>query len=286
MGLKKPQNQKNMQKKLNEVVPRIKHFTIAFRQTVQQRKPRSKSIINFLAYTAAAKIHIIKQLKKLQEMVKQNQTALRAPEIWTAIAVMLIGLIWFITSMTKTNDFRQGENQHQTSQATAQEVVMTTTTSTGNQPHPQGEPIPQERKDFFSENWQACRDEEQISGIPAEIKLAQMSLETNDGKGKVAKTARNYFGIKCFSRNCPKGHCINFTDDSHKDFFVVYNTKWESIRAHTELLKKDNYKNCHKCTTLACWADELKNAGYATSPTYATALKSRINQILAWQREI
>ena len=67
-------------------------------------------------------------------------------------------------------------------------------------------------------------------GIPASITLAQGLIESNCGESKLATRNNNHFGIKCFSRSCKKGHCSNFTDDSHKDFFRIYKSTWESYR--------------------------------------------------------
>ena len=59
-------------------------------------------------------------------------------------------------------------------------------------------------------------------GIPASITLAQGLLESNNGESRLTTKNNNHFGIKCFSRKCKKGHCSNFSDDSHKDFFRKY----------------------------------------------------------------
>ena len=58
--------------------------------------------------------------------------------------------------------------------------------------------------------------------IPASIKLAQGILESSSGNSQLTKRSNNHFGIKCHSRSCEKGHCSNFSDDSHKDFFRKY----------------------------------------------------------------
>jgi flagellum-specific peptidoglycan hydrolase FlgJ len=65
-------------------------------------------------------------------------------------------------------------------------------------------------------------------GIPASITLAQGLLESQAGNSPLAKEANNHFGIKCFSKRCKKGHCRNFSDDHHKDFFRTYPSAWES----------------------------------------------------------
>lgn len=111
-------------------------------------------------------------------------------------------------------------------------------------------------------------------GIPASIILAQGLLESQAGKSPLAKEANNHFGIKCFSKKCKKGHCKNFSDDHHKDFFRTYASAWESFRAHSLFLQKDRYKHLLELekTDYKNWAKGLKKAGYATDPNYANKL--------------
>ena len=118
-------------------------------------------------------------------------------------------------------------------------------------------------------------------GIPASITLAQGLLESNAGESPLATRNNNHFGIKCFSRSCKKGHCTNFTDDSHKDFFRKYNNVWESDRAHSYLLRADRYKPLYKLgsSDYKGWAQGLKKAGYATDKQYAEKLINLIEEL-------
>lgn len=109
-------------------------------------------------------------------------------------------------------------------------------------------------------------------GIPASITLAQGLLESNVGESKLATRNNNHFGMKCFSKKCKKGHCSNFTDDSHKDFFRIYANAEDSYRAHSLLLKKSTrYRKLFNLSKhdYKGWAKGLKSAGYATDPKYA-----------------
>lgn len=119
-------------------------------------------------------------------------------------------------------------------------------------------------------------------GIPASITLAQGLLESNVGESRLARKNKNHFGIKCFSRSCKKGHCTNFTDDSHKDFFRKYTSTWDSYRAHSLLLK--NNKRYEKLFKLdkhdyKQWAIGLKKAGYATDKQYAEKIINLIKDL-------
>lgn len=119
-----------------------------------------------------------------------------------------------------------------------------------------------------------ARAEMEEYGIPASITLAQGLLESQSGNSPLAKEANNHFGIKCFSSKCKKGHCKNFSDDSHKDFFRTYPSAWESYRAHSLFLQKERYKHLLELPKddYRSWAVGLKKAGYATDPNYAKKL--------------
>lgn len=118
-------------------------------------------------------------------------------------------------------------------------------------------------------------------GIPASIVLAQGLLESNAGDSRLALQNNNHFGVKCFSRSCRKGHCTNFTDDSHKDFFRKYGNAWESYRAHSHLLRANRYLPLYKLgkSDYKSWAIGLKRAGYATDKFYAEKLINLIEEL-------
>jgi flagellum-specific peptidoglycan hydrolase FlgJ len=112
-------------------------------------------------------------------------------------------------------------------------------------------------------------------GIPASITLAQGLLESNAGTSGLAKNANNHFGMKCFSHRCKKGHCVNATDDTHKDFFLKFNNVWSSYRSHSLFLKdKPRYAGLFRLspTDYKGWARGLSKAGYATDRQYAEKL--------------
>lgn len=111
-------------------------------------------------------------------------------------------------------------------------------------------------------------------GIPASITLSQGLLESDAGESRLATSNNNHFGIKCFSKTCKKGHCRNFADDHHKDFFRAYANPEESFRAHSLLLKTDRYLPLFNLDSgdYVGWAYGLKKAGYATDKYYAEKL--------------
>ncbi len=117
--------------------------------------------------------------------------------------------------------------------------------------------------------------------IPASITLAQGLLESNVGESRLATQNNNHFGIKCFSKKCKKGHCANYTDDSHKDFFRKYKSTWESFRAHSKLLQAKRYRPLYKLDKkdYKGWAHGLKKAGYATDKKYAPKIIQLIEDL-------
>ncbi len=115
-------------------------------------------------------------------------------------------------------------------------------------------------------------------GIPASIKLAQGLIESRAGHSTLALKNNNHFGIKCFSRNCKKGHCVNFSDDNHKDFFRKYASAWESWRSHSKMIVSGRYKKLLKDNTYKSWAYGLQKLGYATDKRYAEKLIATIEK--------
>lgn len=110
-------------------------------------------------------------------------------------------------------------------------------------------------------------------GIPASISLAQGLVESRAGTSKLAVKNNNHFGIKCFSKNCAKGHCTNHEDDTHKDFFRKFNTGWESWRAHSIMISSGRYAKLKKHgRDYKKWANGLQEVGYATDKGYARKL--------------
>jgi hypothetical protein len=110
------------------------------------------------------------------------------------------------------------------------------------------------------------------TGIPASITLAQGLFESGDGNSTLARKANNHFGIKCHDWN---GKTFLHDDDVKNDCFRKYKSVEESYKDHSDFLTnqkryaflfdlgKDDYK---------AWAKGLKNAGYATNPSYPQAL--------------
>lgn len=114
-------------------------------------------------------------------------------------------------------------------------------------------------------------------GIPASIILAQGILESGAGKGDLALTANNHFGIKC--HNDWTGDKVYKDDDAAQECFRKYNQASESYQDHAMVLTgKKRYSNLFALPKgdYKAWARGLKEAGYATDPKYPEKLVSYI----------
>ena len=136
-----------------------------------------------------------------------------------------------------------------------------------------GELLEVQSQDYIERFSQIAMTEMKQFGVPASISLAQGLIESRAGTSKLAVQNNNHFGMKCFSRHCKKGHCTNFTDDSHKDFFLKFENPWESWRKHSQMLSSGRYASLHRYgRDYHAWARGLKSIGYATDGGYAQKL--------------
>lgn len=132
---------------------------------------------------------------------------------------------------------------------------------------------------FLDQYGQLAIDQMHSTGVPASIKLGQALIESRCGQSMLAEKNNNFFGIKCFSKNCKKGHCTNATDDHHKDFFRKYKVPADSFKHHSQILAGNRYKKLKTYgKNYKKWARGLRTAGYATDKTYDKKLISIIEQ--------
>jgi flagellum-specific peptidoglycan hydrolase FlgJ len=99
-----------------------------------------------------------------------------------------------------------------------------------------------------------------------------------DRYSELAQKTQNHFGLKCFSKTCKSGHCANFKDDHHKDFFRIFKKPEDSFLFHSEFLKAKRYKPCFAQKTPEGWAEQLQKCGYATDKKYAKKLTDTIKK--------
>jgi LysM repeat protein len=115
--------------------------------------------------------------------------------------------------------------------------------------------------------------QQKLHGVPASITLAQGILESGAGNSEMARRSNNHFGIKC--HNDWTGDTVMYFDDGMNSCFRKYNKPEESFDDHSLFLVKGRrYAPLFQIdvTDYKGWAYGLKNAGYATDPTYADKL--------------
>ena len=121
--------------------------------------------------------------------------------------------------------------------------------------------------------------EMQRTGVPASITLAQGIIESGSGLSTLAVNGNNHFGIKC--HNNWKGGTMKMDDDAKDECFRTYDSPEQSFRDHSDFLRyRDRYKFLFDLDRrdYKGWAFGLKQAGYATDPSYANKLIRCIEQ--------
>src|SRR5512143_1530754 len=77
--------------------------------------------------------------------------------------------------------------------------------------------------------------EEQRTGVPASITLAQGILETEAGTSDLVRRSNNHFGIKC--KDYWKGERVYHDDDLRGECFRKYASAEDSYRDHSDFLR-------------------------------------------------
>jgi LysM repeat protein len=127
--------------------------------------------------------------------------------------------------------------------------------------------------DYINNYKELAVREEQRSGIPASITLAQGIHETQAGKSDLVLKSNNHFGIKC--QAVWTGDKVYHDDDAKGECFRSYPTAAESYADHSDFLKKSSrYAFLFQIdpTDYSQWAWGLKKAGYATNNKYPQIL--------------
>lgn len=115
--------------------------------------------------------------------------------------------------------------------------------------------------------------EEQRSGVPAAITLAQGLHESEAGTSELCKASNNHFGIKC--RDDWKGPVVYHDDDARHECFRSYACAADSYRDHSDFLRSGSrYAFLFQLdpADYEGWAYGLRKAGYATNVRYSQIL--------------
>lgn len=122
------------------------------------------------------------------------------------------------------------------------------------------------------------------TGIPASFTLAQAALESGWGASKLAKQARNLFGVK--ADRAWKGETLEMpTAEVVRGKRITVMAKWRlyptwgmCLLDRAEFFRRNpRYGKCWAETTGEGWARAVAAAGYATDPEYADKLIATIN---------
>jgi mannosyl-glycoprotein endo-beta-N-acetylglucosaminidase/LysM domain-containing protein len=115
--------------------------------------------------------------------------------------------------------------------------------------------------------------EEQRTGVPAAITLAQGLHESEAGTSELVKSSNNHFGIKC--KDDWRAAVIYHDDDARRECFRSYATAADSYRDHSDFLRNGSrYSFLFQLdpTDYQGWAYGLRKAGYATNTRYSQIL--------------
>lgn len=144
------------------------------------------------------------------------------------------------------------------------------------------------RKEFIQKYSSYALEAAANTGLFPSLFMAQAILESSDSKGVpgaslLASKYNNFFGIKADKSwkgkvvNLKTREVINGADKVIVDGFRVYDNPLQSFNDRVAFLKQNpRYKAVFAATTPEAQAAELKKAGYATDPNYATILQSII----------
>jgi len=120
----------------------------------------------------------------------------------------------------------------------------------------------QKNKNYIRQYSNMAVSEMQAYGIPASIKLGAALIESHAGERSSATLFNNHFGLKCYSRQCKKGHCGNLEEMGHKSFYRKYETLQNGWRAHSLMLTTGKFRDLTKSKNYKTWATGLLEKGY------------------------
>lgn len=125
------------------------------------------------------------------------------------------------------------------------------------------------------------------TGILASLTASQALIESNKGNSGLAVQGNNLFGIK----GKYNGQCVTMSTTEYYGGvaykvmaeFRKYPSWAESIADHSALFnKKERYRNLRNCQDYEEACINVKQDGYATSPTYASTLMNPIRKYNLW----
>lgn len=143
-------------------------------------------------------------------------------------------------------------------------------------------------KQFIAQIAPAAQQEQKKYNIPASITIAQAGLESNWGRSRLSYKYNNLFGIKATTGD-EKVRMYTIENINGKrhyipQYFTVYQSWDDSIKAHTALIVQGTRDNHHRFDSVRTGTDyrtaavQLQRQGYATDPDYASKLLYAIHK--------
>ncbi len=151
---------------------------------------------------------------------------------------------------------------------------------------------------FLIQHAQAAQRTESASGIPAHFMLGQAALETGWGQREIrhpdGRSSHNLFGIRAGSSwtgptvDIWTTEYVNGVSQRVVGRFRAYASYEESFADYARLIgQQPRYAQVMRSTgDPAAFASALQNAGYATSPRYASALHATIQTAMQLQSSV
>ena len=203
--------------------------------------------------------------------------------------ISLLFLVFLMLSCTSSRSIVRTTSKTKTTTA-KKKVVSTTDTKQSkspietNQKNKNGDEIQleatsnvrtydEEIRLYVANFHEIAKNNMKMHGIPASIILAQGILESGAGKGRLAQSANNHFGIKCHKGWT--GDSVKHDDDAEQECFRKYAQASESYKDHSLFLtSRSRYATLFKLDKgdYQSWARGLKSAGYATDVKYPDKL--------------
>jgi len=114
------------------------------------------------------------------------------------------------------------------------------------------------------------------------VMLAQSILESGWGESGLTKESNNFFGIKSFGTKGKVYSTKEFTEGKYtdvKDSFRTYPTDLDSFKDFVNFLYENSrYESALQTQTPEDQITAIKQAGYATSPTYIEKILNLIDK--------
>lgn len=143
----------------------------------------------------------------------------------------------------------------------------------------------EERLDYIKKFGDVIIESTAGSNIFPSVIMAQAILEGNAGISDLAKKFNNHFGVKASPKW--KGLTVKMGTYENNSKGVRYwepNALWrryvtalDSIKDHNAFLKAVRYAKVHLAKTPEQQATEIRKAGYATDPLYASKIMGIID---------